>query len=288
MTTEIAARDVVTTQIRRALPRLAQIDGFSAALGGAVSRGGARLVLSELHSMRCELLRGIVIEPGIGLGGRVLQYRRPVAVDDYVESTTITHQFDRAVAADRIRAAIALPVRVQGAVRAVVYGAARTPTAFGDRTVDAAMTVARQLAHDIAVEEQVQRRLERILTEQRHRARGDLAPLTGRDVAELNAELVAIAAAVTDPDLRDRLVALSDRLSGGEEAKAARSMVRLSRREVDVLIQLAAGCTNREIADRLSVLPTTVKTHLKNAMRKLGARNRVEAVSAARHAGLLR
>jgi DNA-binding NarL/FixJ family response regulator len=288
MATEISARDVVTTQIRHALHRLTQIDGFSAALGGVVSQGGARLVLSELHNMRCELLRGIVIEPGIGLGGRVLQCRRPVAVDDYVESTSITHQFDRAVASDQIRAAIALPVRVQGTVRALVYGAARTPTAFGERTVDAAMAVARRLAHDIAVEEQVQRRLARILQEQAHRARGELAPLTGRDVAELNAELVAIAAAVSDPDLRDRLVALSDRLSGSGGAKTARSMIRLSRREADVLIQLATGCTNQEIADRLSILPTTVKTHLKNAMRKLGARNRVEAVSAARHAGLLR
>ncbi len=288
MATEIAARNLVTTQIRRALHHLTRIDGFSAALGGVVSQGGARLVLSELHNMRCELLRGIVVAPGIGLGGRVLQYRRPVAVDDYVESTSITHQFDRAVASDQIRAAIALPVRVHGAVRAVVYGAARTPTAFGERTVDAAMAVARRLAHDIAVEEQVQRRVGRILQEQAHRARGDLAPLTGRDVAELNAELVAVAAAVSDPDLRDRLVALSDRLSGGGAAKAARSMIRLSRREADVLIQLAAGCTNQEIADRLSILPTTVKTHLRNAMRKLGARNRVEAVSAARHAGLVR
>jgi DNA-binding CsgD family transcriptional regulator len=287
MATEIAARNLVTTQIRRALHHLTQIDGFSAALGGVVSQGGARLVLSELHNMRCELLRGIVIEPGIGLGGRVLQYRRPVAVDDYVESTSITHQFDRAVASDQIRAAIALPVRVHGAVRAVVYGAARTPTAFGERTVDAAMAVATRLAHDIAVEEQVQRRVGRILQEQAHRAVGDLA-LTGRDMAELNAELVAIAAAVSDPDLRDRLVALSDRLSGGGAAKAARSMIRLSRREADVLIQLAAGCTNQEIADRLSILPTTVKTHLRNAMRKLGARNRVEAVSAARHVGVLR
>ncbi len=288
MATEIAARNLVTTQIRRALHHLTRIDGFSAALGGVVSQGGARLVLSELHNMRCELLRGIVVAPGIGLGGRVLQYRRPVAVDDYVESTSITHQFDRAVASDQIRAAIALPVRVHGAVRAVVYGAARTPTAFGERTVDAAMAVTRRLAHDIAVEEQVQRRVGRILQEQAHRARGDLAPLTGRDVAELNAELVAVAAAVSDPDLRDRLVALSDRLSGGGAAKAARSMIRLSRREADVLIQLAAGCTNQEIADRLSILPTTVKTHLRNAMRKLGARNRVEAVSAARHAGLVR
>src|SRR6266508_3655808 len=207
MATEIAARNLVTTQIRRALHHLTRIDGFSAALGGVVSQGGARLVLSELHNMRCELLRGIVVAPGIGLGGRVLQYRRPVAVDDYVESTSITHQFDRAVASDQIRAAIALPVRVHGAVRAVVYGAARTPTAFGERTVDAAMAVARRLAHDIAVEEQVQRRVGRILQEQAHRARGDLAPLTGRDVAELNAELVAVAAAVSDPDLRDRLVA---------------------------------------------------------------------------------
>lgn len=34
-------------------------------------------------------------------------------------------------------------------------------------------------------------------------------------------------------------------------------------------------------------MPTTVKTHLKNVMRKLGTRNRVETVTAARRAGLL-
>lgn len=288
MVTEIAVRDVVATQVRRALHRLAQIEGFSAAIGGVVSRGGARLVLSELHGMRCELLRGIVIEPGIGLGGRVLQCRRPVAVDDYVESDTITHQFDRAVSADQIRGAMALPVRVHGAVRAVVYGAARTPVAFGERTLDSAMTVVRRLAHDIAVEEEVQRRLTRIRHEQGLRARGDAAPLSVRDLAELQAELVSIAAVVSDHELRERLVALSDRLSGGGAAPPARPLVRLSQRETDVLVQLATGCTNQEIAERLSILPTTVKTHLKHAMRKLGARNRVEALSAARHAGLLR
>lgn len=286
MATHGATGEITLAQVRRALPRLARIDGFAAAIGGVVTHGGTRMVLRELHGMRRELLRGCVVEPGVGLGGRVLQYRRPVAVEDYVQSSTITHHFDRAVQADQLRAAVGIPVWVHGAIRAVVYGAARAPMGFGERTMDAAMVVVRGLAHDIAVEEQVQRRLAQLQEEQRRRARGDLAPLTSKDVTELNAELVAIAGEVSEPRLRDRLIALSDRLSGS--GTPTRSIITLSRRELDVMIQLAAGCTNREIAERLSILPTTVKTHLKHAMRKLGVRNRVEAVSAARHAGLLR
>jgi DNA-binding NarL/FixJ family response regulator len=40
-----------------------------------------------------------------------------------------------------------------------------------------------------------------------------------------------------------------------------------------VLAAAAVGRTNIEVADELSIMPTTVKTYLKNAMRKLGAHN---------------
>jgi len=54
-----------------------------------------------------------------------------------------------------------------------------------------------------------------------------------------------------------------------------------------VLAEVARGCTNDEVAEALGLLPNTVKSYLKSAMRKLGATNRVQAVNLARAAGAL-
>jgi two-component system response regulator DesR len=61
----------------------------------------------------------------------------------------------------------------------------------------------------------------------------------------------------------------------------------LSAREHEVLDLIAAGATNREIADRLFLSPHTVKEHTSALYRKLGARNRAEAVQLAQRIGLL-
>lgn len=53
----------------------------------------------------------------------------------------------------------------------------------------------------------------------------------------------------------------------------------LSHREKEVLRQVVLGATNREIAQRLYVAESTVKTHLQSAFRKLDARSRSEAVA---------
>jgi DNA-binding CsgD family transcriptional regulator len=63
--------------------------------------------------------------------------------------------------------------------------------------------------------------------------------------------------------------------------------VTLSPRELDVLAQIALGCTNAEAAQRLSLSPETVKSYLRSATAKLGARTRHEAVSKARRSRLL-
>jgi DNA-binding NarL/FixJ family response regulator len=52
----------------------------------------------------------------------------------------------------------------------------------------------------------------------------------------------------------------------------------LSSREEMVLAELALGRTNREIAERLHIAESTVKSHIKAILEKLGVRNRVEAV----------
>jgi ATP/maltotriose-dependent transcriptional regulator MalT len=61
----------------------------------------------------------------------------------------------------------------------------------------------------------------------------------------------------------------------------------LSERELEVLRLIAEGCTNQEIADRLVVALSTVKTHINNIYGKLGVQSRTQALARARALGLL-
>jgi len=69
--------------------------------------------------------------------------------------------------------------------------------------------------------------------------------------------------------------------------KAEQPAPLLSEREREVLELIGAGSTNREIAQRLYLSPHTVKEHTSALYRKLGARNRAEAVQLAQRIGLL-
>lgn len=89
-----------------------------------------------------------------------------------------------------------------------------------------------------------------------------------------------IRQAARGEDVRDERVATSDR-------RSAKSSLVLTSREHDVLISLAAGESNREIAQILGLAPNTVKTYLRTLFQKLEARNRLEAVMKAQSHGLL-
>ena len=56
----------------------------------------------------------------------------------------------------------------------------------------------------------------------------------------------------------------------------------LSRREYEVLVQIAAGLSNQDIADKLFVSTSTVKTHVSNVLAKLEASRRTEAIARAK------
>lgn len=62
----------------------------------------------------------------------------------------------------------------------------------------------------------------------------------------------------------------------------------ISERELEVLRLLAAGQSNKEIANRLAVSPNTVKTHIANLFAKLEVRRRTEAIVRARELGMIR
>jgi DNA-binding NarL/FixJ family response regulator len=58
----------------------------------------------------------------------------------------------------------------------------------------------------------------------------------------------------------------------------------LTAREREVIELVSSGATNQEIANALVISESTVKSHVKHILRKLGAANRAEAVS--RHLGM--
>ena len=58
-------------------------------------------------------------------------------------------------------------------------------------------------------------------------------------------------------------------------------------RELEILEALAAGLSNKEIADRLFVSENTVKTHAARVFAKLSARRRTQAVQLAKEAGII-
>lgn len=67
----------------------------------------------------------------------------------------------------------------------------------------------------------------------------------------------------------------------------AQQQLGLSERELEVLHQLAAGLSNKEIAAQLQVSPNTIKTHVARVFEKLGARRRTEAINRARELGIV-
>ena len=61
----------------------------------------------------------------------------------------------------------------------------------------------------------------------------------------------------------------------------------ITARELEILTQIARGCSNREIAAQLFVSENTVKTHCARAFEKLGAARRTQAVRRCKELGLL-
>src|SRR6185369_74557 len=84
-----------------------------------------------------------------------------------------------------------------------------------------------------------------------------------------------------------RFLAQQEGLEGPDPAGAER-LDALTGREREVLVQVAGGHSNDEIAERLAVSPLTVKTHVNRAMSKLGARDRAQLVVIAYESGLVR
>ncbi|GAA3649602.1 response regulator [Streptomyces fenghuangensis] len=100
---------------------------------------------------------------------------------------------------------------------------------------------------------------------------------------------VAAGEALLAPTVTRRLIAEFSRLSAadGPRAPLRERIGDLTERETQVLALVARGLSNGEIADRLVVAESTVKTHVSRVLVKLGLRDRTQAAVFAYESGLV-
>ncbi|MFG2651835.1 response regulator [Streptomyces sp. NPDC048436] len=99
--------------------------------------------------------------------------------------------------------------------------------------------------------------------------------------------LVQSGDALLAPAITRRLIERFATREEGEPAALHRDLSGLTPRELEVLRLLATGLSNAELAERLFLSPTTVKTHIGRILSKLELRDRVQAVVLAYETGLI-
>lgn len=248
------------------------------AFGGPVS--GGVLTLQHFSGTTTDLLRGLAVEQGSGVGGQAAATARMVAVDDYRSSRAISHEYDIPVLTEGIASTAAVPVLVSGEARGVLYAAVRERARFGDRMEDLLLGAASRLADDLQRWDLIEREASALAA---RRIADDQGRIAVEQVREAHAELRALMATIDDPVVLERLDGISRLLHSPRFPVG----VRLSTREIDVLSLVAEGCSYPEVATRLGLSPQTVKTYMRDICAKLGVRGRHEAVVVARRQGLL-
>ncbi|WP_231251908.1 helix-turn-helix transcriptional regulator [Nocardioides furvisabuli] len=254
------------------------------AFGGVVDEKSGSLHIMSTVGARTKALNNLEVVSRTGLGGKALALVRPTSVENYEAASGITHHYDHAVRSESLVTAVAIPIVVAGTPRALVYLASTTEVSIGDRWFDTLEPLRRRLQHEILVEDEVQARLAQLQA-------GSAALSSTANTIELAAvvrELGEVSAELGNAAMSARLDRIRQRLDGGlavDRGVELPNGSRLTRREMQVLVEAARGLSNRQIAENLGLLPNTVKSYLQDLMRKLDCTNRVQAIAAARTAG---
>jgi len=96
--------------------------------------------------------------------------------------------------------------------------------------------------------------------------------------------IVADGEALLSPSVTRRLI---DEFSKRPPSVAPERLSVLTDRESEVLVCIARGLSNQELAQQLGIAGNTVKTHVKRILTKLGARDRAQAIVIAYESGLM-
>ncbi|MFJ8011707.1 response regulator [Streptomyces sp. NPDC096339] len=103
-----------------------------------------------------------------------------------------------------------------------------------------------------------------------------LKDASARQLAD-GVRVVAAGEALLAPSVTKRLIAEFSKLSEVRRFTDPAGVGELTDRETEVLVLIAQGLSNAEIADRLVVAESTIKTHVSRILVKLGLRDRTQA-----------
>lgn len=239
---------------------------------------GNDLAITEVLGGRTRALNNLTVPVGQGIGGRAALERRPIGASNYYQSSRFTHEFDGFVRKEAIMSIYALPIVVDAKPRGMLYTSRRGDSAIGDRFVEETAKVADKVAREIKIRDEVDHR-SRILEEAQY-----LDDTEYRDMVDVvraaYAELIGLANSDIDRDLASSLRSIASGLERRRET--SQPVPELTVREVEVLSQVAMGCSYAEVANRLSLKPVTVKGYMRTILNKLHVHNRHEAVVTAR------
>ncbi|MGW6572831.1 response regulator [Streptomyces sp. NPDC054945] len=103
-----------------------------------------------------------------------------------------------------------------------------------------------------------------------------LKDASARQLAD-GVRVVAAGEALLAPSVTKRLIVEFSKISEARKLADPASTGELTERETEVLVLIAQGLSNAEIADRLIVAESTIKTHVSRILVKLGLRDRTQA-----------
>ncbi|WP_330297697.1 response regulator transcription factor [Streptomyces sp. NBC_00503] len=103
-----------------------------------------------------------------------------------------------------------------------------------------------------------------------------LKDASARQLAD-GVRVVAAGEALLAPSVTRRLITEFAKLSGTRVFTSSEGTGELTERETEVLVLIAQGLSNAEIADRLIIAESTIKTHVSRILVKLGLRDRTQA-----------
>ncbi|MFI5860970.1 response regulator [Streptomyces sp. NPDC051546] len=103
-----------------------------------------------------------------------------------------------------------------------------------------------------------------------------LKDASARQLAD-GVKVVAAGEALLAPSVTKRLITEFSKLSETRPQVGSTAVTELTERETEVLVLIAQGLSNAEIADRLIIAESTIKTHVSRILVKLGLRDRTQA-----------
>ena len=193
------------TAFRAILDRLPGDIGVDVAWIGEVDASGD-IVLGHAVRTRTDAVDGLVVPPGVGLGGLVMQTGRPAWVADYPSASDLSRQFSRQAEREGVRGMIAVPLVHGGRPLGVLYAADRAETHYGDLAVTALEVAAARAANAAVVAERARHSAEVAVLEERRRLAMQLHDTVGAMLFTIGAGVRSLGDDLArQPDLRARL-----------------------------------------------------------------------------------